>query len=75
MFYLLIQLKTNTKYQTYLLFTYIILCILQMYKNLFKKLTPLGVSIDKCIQPACEYVRDEKIIGLVAGDEHSFEVS
>lgn len=47
---------------------------LQMYEKLSKKITSNGVTLDMCIQPSCEQVKDEKIIGLVAGDEESYEV-
>ena len=38
--------------------------------------TPLGVTLDKCIQIGCEQPKpDEKLIGLVAGDEYCYDVS
>jgi creatine kinase len=43
-----------------------------MYDRLYKKVTPNGVTIDKCIQPSVD--NTGKIIGLVAGDEESYEV-
>ena len=50
--------------------------ILQLYNKLYYALTPLGVTIDKCIQIGCEQPKkDEKIIGLVAGDEYCYDVS
>jgi hypothetical protein len=45
---------------------------LEMYDRLYKKVTPNGVTIDKCIQPSVD--NTGKIIGLVAGDEESYEV-
>ena len=44
----------------------------QMYEKLLDKVTPNGVTLDKCIQPSVDYTG--KIIGLVAGDEESYEV-
>ena len=43
-----------------------------MYERLIEKVTPNGVTLDKCIQPSVDYTG--KIIGLVAGDEESYEV-
>jgi len=43
-----------------------------MYERLFDKVTPNGVTLDKCIQPSVDYTG--KICGLVAGDEESYEV-
>ncbi|KAK2154015.1 hypothetical protein LSH36_279g03125 [Paralvinella palmiformis] len=45
---------------------------LEMYERLIEKVTPNGVTLDKCIQPSVDYTG--KIIGLVAGDEESYEV-
>lgn len=45
-----------------------------MYDELKKRKTSMGTTLDQCIQPSCEVVKDEKIIGLVAGDEECFEV-
>jgi len=44
----------------------------EMYERLFTKVTPNGVTLDKCIQPSVD--NQGKIIGLVAGDEESYEV-
>ena len=47
---------------------------LKLYKKLYHRTTPLGVTIDQCIQIGCEQAKpEEKIIGLVAGDEYCFE--
>jgi len=43
-----------------------------MYERLMDKVTPNGVTLDKCIQPSVDFTG--KIIGLVAGDEESYEV-
>eukprot|EP00914_Ancora_sagittata_P013174 GHVO01025657.1.p1 GENE.GHVO01025657.1~~GHVO01025657.1.p1 ORF type:complete len:407 (+),score=80.05 GHVO01025657.1:72-1223(+) len=43
----------------------------EMYEKLYKKVTPNGVTVDKCIQPSCDNMG--RIIGLVAGDEESYE--
>ncbi|KAK2194003.1 hypothetical protein NP493_3g01064 [Ridgeia piscesae] len=43
----------------------------EMYERLFDKVTPNGVTLDKCIQPSVDYTG--KICGLVAGDEESYE--
>lgn len=43
-----------------------------MYERLWAKVTPNGVTLDKCIQPSVD--NQGKIIGLVAGDEESYEV-
>lgn len=45
---------------------------IQMYEDLCRRLTPNGVTLDKCIQPSVDYTG--KIIGLVAGDEECYEV-
>lgn len=45
---------------------------LEMYERLYKKATSNGVTLDKCIQPSVD--NTGKIIGLVAGDEESYEV-
>lgn len=44
----------------------------EMYERLFDKVTPNGVTLDKCIQPSVDFQGD--IIGLVAGDEESYTV-
>ena len=43
-----------------------------MYEKLYKEVTANGVTLDKCIQPSID--NNGKIIGLVAGDEESYEV-
>ena len=44
-----------------------------MYERLYNKVTPNGVTLDKCIQPS---VDDSGCgAGLVAGDEESYQVS
>lgn len=45
---------------------------LEMYERLYRKVTKNGVTLDKCIQPSVD--NTGKIIGLVAGDEESYEV-
>ena len=44
-----------------------------MYERLYRKVTKNGVTLDKCIQPSVD--NTGKIIGLVAGDEESYEVT
>jgi len=44
----------------------------EIYEKLFNKVTPNGVTLDKCIQPSVDNMGE--IIGLVAGDEESYEV-
>ncbi|KAK2172210.1 hypothetical protein NP493_982g00002 [Ridgeia piscesae] len=44
---------------------------LEIYSQLYKKVTPNGVTLDKCIQPSIDFTG--KILGLVAGDEQSYE--
>jgi len=44
----------------------------EMYEKLFDKVTPNGVTFDKCIQPSVDFMG--KIVGLVAGDEESYTV-
>ena len=46
--------------------------LLQIYAQCYKKVTPNGVTIDKCIQPSID--NTNKILGLVAGDEDCYEV-
>jgi len=43
----------------------------EMYANNYKKVTPNGVTLDKVIQPACD--NTGRIMGLIAGDEESYE--
>lgn len=43
---------------------------LEMYEKMYKRVTPNGVTVDKCIQPSVDYTG--KIVGLVAGDEESY---
>ncbi|KAK2154013.1 hypothetical protein LSH36_279g03079 [Paralvinella palmiformis] len=43
---------------------------LEIYEKLYKKVTPNGVTVDKCIQPSVDFTG--KIVGLVAGDEESY---
>ena len=43
-----------------------------MYERLYTKITPNGITLDKCIQPSLDFTG--KIVGLVAGDEESYEV-
>lgn len=45
---------------------------LEMYEKNFDKVTPNGVTFDKCIQPSVDF--NGKITGLVAGDEESYTV-
>nr|BAE16473.1 taurocyamine kinase [Arenicola brasiliensis] len=42
----------------------------EMYEKMYKRVTPNGVTVDKCIQPSVDYTG--KIVGLVAGDEESY---
>jgi len=42
----------------------------EIYEKLYDKVTPNGVTLDKCIQPSVDNMG--KIIGLVAGDEESY---
>ena len=44
-----------------------------MYERLYQKVTPNGVTLDKCIQVSLDNMG--KINGLVAGDEECYEVS
>ncbi len=44
----------------------------QMYEKMYKRVTPNGVTVDKCIQPSVDFTG--KIVGLVAGDEQSYTV-
>lgn len=44
----------------------------EMYEKLCYQVTPNGVTLDKCIQPSLDYTG--KIIGLVAGDEESYQM-
>ena len=44
----------------------------QIYAKNYDKVTPNGVTFDKCIQPSVDFTG--KIVGLVAGDEESYEV-
>jgi creatine kinase len=41
-----------------------------MYEKMYKRITPNGVTVDKCIQPSVDFTG--KILGLVAGDEESY---
>lgn len=43
-----------------------------MYERLYNKVTPNGVTLDKCIQ--CSVDNAGRIIGLLAGDEESYYV-
>jgi ATP:guanido phosphotransferase, N-terminal domain len=43
-----------------------------MFERLFAKVTPSGITLDRCIQPSVD--NTGKITGLVAGDEESYEV-
>ena len=45
---------------------------LQIYEHLYDKVTPNGVTLDKCIQPSLDYTG--KICGVAVGDEESYEV-
>ena len=45
-----------------------------MYEDFSAKVTPLGCTIDRCMQIACEKIKKERTIGLVAGDEYCYEV-
>ena len=42
-------------------------------KQLYPRVTPNGVTLDKVIQPGVEKV-DGTIFGIIAGDEESYEV-
>jgi len=44
----------------------------EMYERLYKKVTPNGVTVDKVIQ--CSVDNSGRVIGLIAGDEESYEV-
>ena len=44
----------------------------EMYERLYKKVTPNGVTLDKVIQPSVDAFGD--VIGLIAGDEESYDV-
>jgi len=45
----------------------------EMYEKMYKRVTPNGVTVDKVIQPsAC--TQSNQIMGLLAGDEESYEV-
>jgi len=44
----------------------------EIYAANYDKVTPNGVTFDKCIQPSVDFTG--KIVGLVAGDEESYEV-
>jgi creatine kinase len=46
---------------------------LEMYERLYNKVTPNGVTLDKCIQCSVDSA-DRRIIGLLAGDEESYDV-
>ena len=43
-----------------------------MYERLYKKVTSSGVTLDKVIQPSVD--NPGRVIGLIAGDEESYEV-
>jgi len=45
----------------------------EMYEKLYKKVTPNGVTVDKCIQPSVDSTT-HGTCGLIAGDEESYEV-
>ena len=48
------------------------LLLLQIYAANYDKVTPNGVTFDKCIQPSVDFTG--KMVGLVARDEESYEV-
>ncbi len=43
-----------------------------MYEKMYRRVTPSGVTVDKCIQPSVDSTG--QIVGLVAGDEESYMV-
>ncbi len=43
-----------------------------MYEKMYKRVTPNGITVDKCIQPSVDSTG--QIVGLVAGDEESYTV-